>query len=76
LHQTQQNSETPSSWLSGEVPSDWKKRNNTPILKKGRPRELQVDEPHLSALSGKITECIFLEEMLRHMQDAEVIRDS
>ena len=24
------------SWLSGEVPSDWKKGNITPIFKKGR----------------------------------------
>ena len=24
------------SWLSGEVPGDWKKGNSTPIFKKGR----------------------------------------
>ena len=40
------------SWLSGEVPSDWKKGNITPIFKKGRRGELQASHPHLCAWEG------------------------
>jgi len=29
------------SWLSGEVPGDWKKGNVTPIIRKGK-RKMQV----------------------------------
>ena len=36
------------SWLSSEVPGDWKKGNITPIFKKGR-EELQAGETHLCA---------------------------
>jgi len=32
------------SWLSGEVPSDWKKGNIIPIFKKWTPMELQAGE--------------------------------
>ena len=40
------------SWLSGEVPGDWKKGNIILIYKKGRkedPRELHDSESHLCA---------------------------
>lgn len=39
------------SWLLGKVPGNWKKENITHFLKreKGRSREPQADEPHLSA---------------------------
>ena len=39
-------------WQSGEVPTDWKRGNITPIFKKGkkgRPREIQASQSHLCA---------------------------
>jgi len=62
-------------WLLG--PSDWKKGNMALIVKKGRKEDLRNYRPmSLKYVPGKTVEWILLEEILRHIQDVQVIWDS
>ena len=65
------------SCLSGEVPDDWRKDPITPIYKKGSKEDPGNYRPvSLTSVPGKIMEQILLDDMLDHMRNERVIRDS
>ena len=65
------------SWLSGDVPRDWKKANITAICKKGRKEDPGNSRPaSLISVPRKIMEQILLNDMVRHMSDDQVTRGS
>ncbi|KFP67443.1 hypothetical protein N322_10156, partial [Cariama cristata] len=62
------------SWLTGEVPVNWKLANVTPIYKKGQ-REYSGNNRSVSLtlVPGKVMEQIILSAIARHVQDNQVI---
>ncbi|GAB0192601.1 mitochondrial enolase superfamily member 1 [Grus japonensis] len=65
------------SWLTGEVPVDWKLANVTPIYKKGQKENPGNYRPvSLTSVPGKVMEQITLSAITRHVQDKQVIRPS
>ena len=65
------------SWLTGEVPVDWRLANVTPIYKKGWKEDPGNYRPvSLTSVPGKIMEQIILSAIMWHVQDKQVIRPS
>ncbi|GAB0208615.1 mitochondrial enolase superfamily member 1 [Grus japonensis] len=65
------------SWLTGEVPVDWRLANVTPIHKKGRKEDPGNYRPvTLTLVPGKVMEQIILSDIMQHVQDNQVIRSS
>ncbi|KAK0674966.1 LIN1 transcriptase, partial [Pygoscelis papua] len=67
------------SWLTGEVPDDWRLANVTPIYKKGQKEDPGNYWPmpvSLTSVPGKIMEQFILRALTRHMWDNQGIRPS
>ncbi|GAB0191256.1 mitochondrial enolase superfamily member 1 [Grus japonensis] len=63
------------SWLTGEVPDDWRLANVTPIYKKGRKEDPGNYRPvSLTSVPGKVMEQIILSVLSRQVQDNQGIR--
>ncbi|KFM03700.1 hypothetical protein AS27_15612, partial [Aptenodytes forsteri] len=62
------------SWLTREVPVDWRLANVTPIYKKGQKEDLGNCRPvGLTSVPGKVMEQIILTAIRQHVQDNQVI---
>ncbi|GAB0207546.1 mitochondrial enolase superfamily member 1 [Grus japonensis] len=65
------------SWLTGEVPDDWRLANVMPIYKKGWKEDPGNYRPvSLISVPGKIMEQFILRALTRHVQDNQGIRPS
>ncbi|KAK4807164.1 hypothetical protein QYF61_024284 [Mycteria americana] len=65
------------SWLTGEVPVDWRLANVTPIYKKGWKEDPGNYRPvSLTSVPGRVMEQIILSAITQHVQDTQVIRPS
>ncbi|KFM04169.1 hypothetical protein AS27_10741, partial [Aptenodytes forsteri] len=62
------------SWLTGEVPDDWRLANVTPIYRKGRKEDPGNYRPvSLTSVPGKIMEWFILRTLTRHERDNQGI---
>ncbi|KFP83648.1 RNA-directed DNA polymerase from mobile element jockey, partial [Apaloderma vittatum] len=62
------------SWLTGEVPADWKSANLTTIHGEGRKDDSgNYRSVSLTSVRGKLMEQIILSSIMQHMQDNQVI---
>ncbi|KAK4829469.1 LOW QUALITY PROTEIN: hypothetical protein QYF61_004759 [Mycteria americana] len=67
----------PQSWLTGEVPADWRLANVTAIYKKGRKEDPGNYRPgSLTSVLGKLMEQIILTAITRHVEDNQGIKPS
>ncbi|KAK4825612.1 hypothetical protein QYF61_001292 [Mycteria americana] len=65
------------SWLTGEVPADWRLANVTPIFKKGRKEDPGNYRPvSLTSVPGKLMEQIILSAITRHVENNQGIKPS
>ncbi|KAK4824266.1 hypothetical protein QYF61_012532 [Mycteria americana] len=65
------------SWLTREVPVDWRLANVMPIYKKGQKEDLGNYRPvSPTSVPGKVMEQIVLSAIARHVQDNQVTRPS
>ncbi|RMC12125.1 hypothetical protein DUI87_11260 [Hirundo rustica rustica] len=63
------------SWLTGEIPDDWKLANVTPIHKKGGKEDPGNYRPvSLTSVPGKIMEQFILSDITQNLQDGQGIR--
>ncbi|KFW91892.1 hypothetical protein N336_03720, partial [Phalacrocorax carbo] len=62
------------SWITGEVPVDWRLANVIPIYKKGQKEDAGNYRPvSLTMVPGKVMEQIVLSAIMQHVQDNQVI---
>ncbi|KAK4819525.1 hypothetical protein QYF61_006018, partial [Mycteria americana] len=65
------------SWLTGEVPVDWRLANVTPIFKKGRKEDPGNYRPvSLTSVLGKLMEQVVLSAITQHVEDNQGIKPS
>ncbi|KAK4817611.1 hypothetical protein QYF61_020406 [Mycteria americana] len=65
------------SWLTGEVPVDWRLGTVTPIYKKGQKEDPGNYRPvSLTSVQGKLMEQIILSAITRHVEDNQGIKPS
>ncbi|KAK4815646.1 hypothetical protein QYF61_005208 [Mycteria americana] len=65
------------SWITGEVPADWRLANVTPVFKKGRKEDPGNYRPvSLTSVPGKLMEQIILSAITWHVENNQGIKPS
>ncbi|KFO81232.1 RNA-directed DNA polymerase from mobile element jockey, partial [Cuculus canorus] len=62
------------SWLTGDVPLDWRLADVVPIYRRGCREDAGNYRPvSLTSVSGKVMEQVILSAIMKHMQENRVI---